>query len=246
MVNAPDGVRLKIPLPDTVVPGDELHMGKGPDGAWTITKALRGSGPPRTAPTEWRSAEVMAAECAGAEAITVRFDTTKGPLLFRIVPSWAPIGVQRFLQLVKDGFYDDIGFYRGMQGGLLQFGCIKSTDPRTRYEKLQDDPLVGIPYAEGILSFAAAGPGTRKSTLCIMKADFRSQLGKGAVGSLSTETPIGMVCPESMAVMHSITCLGDIPQCGGKGADPGKIEQEGNEYLRREFPNCDYILGACL
>ena len=182
MVNAPDGVRLKIPLPDTVVPGDELHMGKGPDGAWTITKALRGSGPPRAPPTEWRSAEVMAAECAGAEAITVRFDTTKGPLLFRIVPSWAPIGVQRFLQLVKDGFYDDIGFYRGMQGGLLQFGCIKSTDPRTRYEKLQDDPLVGIPYAEGILSFAAAGPGTRKSTLCIMKADFRSQLGKGCRG----------------------------------------------------------------
>eukprot|EP00971_Amphidinium_carterae_P181839 3608084-Amphidinium_carterae.2 len=30
-----------------------------------------------------------------------------------------------------------------------------------------------------------------------IQADFRSQLGKGALGTASTETPFGMVCPEA-------------------------------------------------
>lgn len=250
-VKAPDGVTLKIPLPENVLPGDELHMGKGADGAWGITKAVRGVAAPGAVaapPTQaqWRSAEAMAADCASPEAVTVRLDTTKGPILIKVVPSWSPIGVQRFLQLVDDGYYNDIAIYRAIQGGLLQFGVVKSTDARSsRYSKLADDKLVGVPYAEGVVSFAAAGPGTRKSTVCIMKADFRTQLGKGALGTPSTETPFGMVCPESMATMHSITCLGDIPQCGGKGPDPGKLESLGNEYMHAQFPACDFVTGAC-
>lgn len=185
------------------------------------------------------------ADCNGPNAVMVRFDTTKGPIFIQVVPEWSPLGVRRFLQLVDDGFYNDISVYRAIRGGLLQFGIIKDTDPRSKqYAKISDDTLVGVPYAEGVVSFAAAGPGTRKSTICIMKADFRSQLGKGAIGTPSTETPIGMVCPSSMGTMHSITCLGDIPQCGGKGPDPGKIEAYGNDYIRKEFPTCDFITAA--
>lgn len=250
-VKAPDGVTLKIPLPQNVLPGDELHMGKGADGNWGITKCLRGvsaAGQPAAAPAaapQWLSAQDMAAQCADPSAVKVRLDTTKGPIFFKIVPSWSPIGAKRFLQLVDDGYYNDIAVYRAINGGLLQFGIVKDTDPRSnRYDRLPDDTLVGVPYAEGVVSFAAAGPGTRKSTVCIMKADFRTQLGKGALGTPSTETPIGMVCPESMGVMHSIACLGDIPQCGGKGPDPGKLETQGNDYIRSQFPGCDFILGA--
>mmetsp|Transcript_81768 Transcript_81768/g.243864 ORF Transcript_81768/g.243864 Transcript_81768/m.243864 type:complete len:274 (-) Transcript_81768:41-862(-) len=248
-VQAPDGVTLKIPLPDNVLSGDELHMGKGADGKWAITKALRGvpaAGAGTAPPTEWRSAEAMAMDCASPEAVMVQLSTTKGPILIKVVPSWSPLGAQRFLQLVDEGFYGDIAIYRAINGGLLQFGVVQGADPRSsRYPKLPDDKLVGIPYAEGVVSFAAAGPGTRKNTVCIMKADFRTQLGKGALGTPSTETPFGMVCPESMATMHSITCLGDIPQCGGKGPDPGKLETLGNQYIRTEFPTCDFVTAAC-
>mmetsp|Transcript_65716 Transcript_65716/g.182160 ORF Transcript_65716/g.182160 Transcript_65716/m.182160 type:complete len:275 (+) Transcript_65716:51-875(+) len=250
-VKAPDGVTLKIPVPDNVMSGDELHLGKGADGNWCITKALRAvpvSGGAITAPsrTQWRSAEAMMADCAGSDAVTVLLSTTKGSIMITVVPSWSPIGAQRFLQLVDDGYYKDVAIYRAINGGLLQFGIVKDTDPRSsRYSRIPDDGLVGIPYAEGVVSFAAAGPGTRKSTVCIMKADFRTQLGKGALGTPSTETPFGMVCPESMATMHSITCLGDIPQCGGLGPDPGKLEKLGNEYIHAEFPACDFVTGAC-
>lgn len=245
-VKATDGVTLKIPLPENVLPGDELYMEKGEKGEWGILKAIRGTPTPSAPPTShWRSADAMAAECASPEAVTVRFDTTKGPILIKVVPSWSPIGAQRFLKLVDDGYFHDISIYRAINGGLLQFGVVKDTDERSkRYDPLPDDQLVGIPYAEGVVGFAAAGPGTRKSTLCIMKADFRTQLGKGALGSKSTETPFGMVCPESMATMHSIMCYGDIPQCGGKGPCPGKLAALGNDYIRSEFPLCDFVVGV--
>lgn len=247
-IPAPGGVALMLPLPPNVLPGDDIHMGKGQDGQWGITKVLRGvpANGAATAPaTQWRSAADLAADCASAGSIKVRFDTTKGPIDVSIVPTWAPKGAEQFLKLVDDNYFQDIAIYRGIQGGLLQFGVVQDSDPRSnRYSAIGDDPLVGIPYAEGIFGFAASGPGTRKSTVCIMKSDFRTQLGKGAIGTLSTETPIGMVCPESMATMHSIACLGDIPQCGGNGPDPNKLKELGNDYIRREFPGCDFVLGV--
>jgi len=249
-VPAPDGVLLKIPVPENVLPGDELYMAKGPEGQWGISKAVRLVNAPGAASAvqqpRWRSGEAMAADCARPDAFKVRLDTTKGAIFLKVVAAWSPLGVQRFLQMVDEGYYNDIAVYRAIRGGLLQFGVVKDTDARSsRYARIADDKLVGIPYAEGVISFAAAGPGTRKCTVCIMKADFRTQLGKGEIGTPSTETPFGMVCPESMAVMHSITCLGDIPQCGGCGPDPGKLEALGNEYIRSQFPTCDFVLAAC-
>lgn len=247
-VPALDGITLKLPLPKNVLPGDELFMGRSAGGDWTIikcvrTKAVAPQAVPQAAPAPcWRSEQEMYADCSSAEAVVVALDTTKGPILLNIVPSWAPLGVTRFLQLVDEGYFQGIAVYRGIQHGLLQFGLVQDSDPRSnRYAAIPDDQLVGVPYAEGVVSFAAAGPGTRKATVCIMKADFRTQLGKGAIGTPSTETPIGMVHPSSMAVMHSINCLGDIPQCGGQGPDPSKLQAMGNDYIFREFPTCDFV-----
>lgn len=98
---------------------------------------------------------------------------------------------------------------------------------------------MGVPIEEGSVIFAAAGPGTRKTTLCLFLGDF-PQLGQSP-----WETPIGKVCPESMHILHSLfTGYGDIPQCGGTGPDPLKLEELGNEYLEANFPECDYIIGA--
>lgn len=238
-VPMPDGVTLQLPVPGNVDVGDELRLGKASDGKWRITSVSK------TKSEKWRTEEDMQANCEGPHAVRVCFETTKGPIVIKVVPEWAPLGAERFLQLVDDGYFTDIAIYRAISGGLLQFGVVKDTDPRSaNYTRIADDTLVGIPYAEGVVGFAASGPGTRKSTVCIMKADFRTQLGKGTLGTMSTETPFGMVCPESMSTMHSITCLGDIPQCGGKGPDPHKLEELGNEYIHSEFPSCDFVISA--
>jgi cyclophilin family peptidyl-prolyl cis-trans isomerase len=171
--------------------------------------------------------------------VMVRLSTTKGEIMLKIVPNWAPLGAQRFLQLVDDGYYSEIAIYRAVPKFLVQFGIVKDKSRTGKYKKIQDDPLCGIPIQDGTVIFAAAGANTRKSTVCLFLGDYPQ------LGSSPWETPIGKVVPQSMTTLHSIfTGYGDIPQCGGKGPDPHKLEELGNDYIVREFPKCDYVTGA--
>uniref|UniRef100_A0A7S1FCA2 PPIase cyclophilin-type domain-containing protein n=1 Tax=Noctiluca scintillans TaxID=2966 RepID=A0A7S1FCA2_NOCSC len=250
-VPAPDGMSLTIPLPASLQPGDRLVMKRGGDGEWSVSRAMRGSPaespqvatPPASggAPLGWKSSAEIAAELTGPGVITAKLDTTKGIIEMRIVPRWSPVAVRRFLQLIDDGFFREIAIYRAINRGLLQFGVIQEHDPRaSQYQVISDDPLMGVPYEEGSVSFAASGPGTRKHTLCLFLGDFRDQLG-----TKQPETVIGKVSPAFFDTMHSLfTGYGDIPQCGGSGPDPSRLSAEGNDYIFQEFPNCDFIMGA--
>lgn len=233
-VPAPDGVSLHIPCPGNIRPGDKLFMAKSGEGKWAISKAER-------AKTGWRSEAELLADLRGSDVVTVELQTSKGPVRLQVVPSWAPLGARRFLELVQDRYFQDIAIYRGIAGGLVQFGLVQERDPRCgRYAPIEDDPLVGIPFEDGTVTFAAAGPGTRKSTVCIFLGDFRSQLGMK-----QPETPFGRVCPESMETLHRLfTGYGDMPQCGGRGPDPERLEELGNSYIRSEFPECDFVNSA--
>jgi peptidyl-prolyl cis-trans isomerase A (cyclophilin A) len=52
----------------------------------------------------------------------VLFDTSAGPFELEVVRDWAPIGVDRFYNLVKRGFYDENRFYRVMPEYMAQLG----------------------------------------------------------------------------------------------------------------------------
>lgn len=242
-VPAPDGVMLQIPLPPNCAPGDKVHIAKSADGQWAFSRAVRGDAPQPTLEPgrQWLSSETVAADLAGPGTVTVQLETTKGPIMLRVVPKWSPLGARRLFQLIDDGYFDEVAIYRAIKGGLVQFGVVKDTDPRaSRYEPIGDDPLVGVPFEEGSVSFAATGPGARKSTLCLFLGDFRGQLG-----SRQPETPIGKVSPECMERLHSLYAgYGDIPQCGGSGPDPNILMARGTEYITSEFPNCDFVTGA--
>ena len=50
-------------------------------------------------------------------------NTTKGTLNIEVHPSWAPNGAERFLFMVKDGFFKTkVGLFRALKGFLVQFG----------------------------------------------------------------------------------------------------------------------------
>merc|ERR1719253_8620 len=153
-------------------------MVKSADGKWGFRQQQQQQQQANSATSaqpQWRTPQEMKADMSEPDVRTVQLQTTKGPINIKVVPKWAPLGAQRFLQMVADGFYNEISIYRAINGGLLQFGALQNTDPRNnQYEKLQDDSLVGVPYAEGVVGFAAAGPNTRKHTVCIIKADFRT------------------------------------------------------------------------
>ena len=57
----------------------------------------------------------------------VRLETTKGAVVLEVHPDWAPLGADRFRELVENGFYTDVAFFRVLDGFVAQFGI--SGDP---------------------------------------------------------------------------------------------------------------------
>jgi len=163
----------------------------------------------------------------------VRFDTTKGNVLLQIERAWAPIGVDRFYSLVKTGYLNGDRFFRVVPKFIIQFGL--NPDPkltaRWRQANLQDDP-VRESNMRGTISFATAGPSTRTTQLFINTNDNERLNSSGFA-------PFGRVI-DGMAVVDQIFAgYGEAP-------DQKRIENEGNAYLEKEFPNLDYIKTATI
>ena len=59
-----------------------------------------------------------------------KFDTSKGAFVIEVHRDWAPNGADRFYNLVKNGFYDDVRFFRVIAGFMVQFGI--NGDPASR------------------------------------------------------------------------------------------------------------------
>src|SRR4249920_2980633 len=73
----------------------------------------------------------------------VRFDTSKGVFVVEVTRAWAPQGADRFYNLVKNGFYDNVRFFRVVTGFMVQFGI--NGDPaimaRWRTAQIPDYPV---------------------------------------------------------------------------------------------------------
>ncbi len=104
---------------------------------------------------------------------------------------WAPLGYDRFMELVRRGFFTDNLIYRTIPGFLVQFGV--SADPAVQAEytakPLQDDPKVrGLAFGKGVLSFAGSGRHSRTTHMFLADAPSGSRLG-----SAYHERPIGKI-----------------------------------------------------
>src|SRR5258706_15812198 len=90
------------------------------------------------------------------------FDTSKGRFVVEVHREWAPVGADRFYNLVKGGFFDEVRFFRVIGGQLAQFGM--HGDPAVqdawRNAVVPDDP-VRHGNTRGSVSFATRGPNSR-------------------------------------------------------------------------------------
>ena len=97
-----------------------------------------------------------------------KFSTSKGDFVVTAHREWSPRGVDRFYNLVKGGFYDNVRFFRVVDGFMAQFGI--HGDPEVarawRGQNLEDDP-VKQSNKRGFLSFAMAGKGSRTTQIFI-------------------------------------------------------------------------------
>jgi peptidyl-prolyl cis-trans isomerase A (cyclophilin A) len=163
-----------------------------------------------------------------------RFETSKGAFVVDVNRDWAPNGADRFYNLVKNGFYDGVRFFRVLEDFMAQFGI--NGDPKIsaawREARIQDDP-VKQSNRRGFVTYAMAGPNTRTSQLFINFNDKNAALDRQGFA------PFGRVS-SGMDVVDSIyKGYGETP-------DQGRIQAEGNAYLAKNFPRLDFVKKATI
>lgn len=202
-----------------------------------VLAALVGCSTPKT-PADNPQAEAPAPALPrpAPERYTVRLETTKGEVLLDVVRAWAPLGADRFHELVTAGFYDGVAFFRVVPGFMAQVGI--SGDPRLnlfwRARTLPDDPVTQS-NTRGRVTFATAGPGTRTTQVFINFGDNSRLDGMGFA-------PFGQV--RDMAVVDALFGGYGEGAPRGRGPDQQRLQTEGNRYLRETYPQLDYILRA--
>ena len=172
------------------------------------------------------------------ETFKVQFNTTKGKFTIEVTRSLAPNGADRFYNLVRSGYFTDVAFFRVVAGFMCQFGMHGDPNVSAKWGEatIPDDPVKGS-NTRGTITFAMGGPNTRSTQLFI---NFGDNTRLDSMGF----SPFGKVV-EGMDVVDKINGeYGDMPQQGGSGPNPARIAMEGNAYLKKDFPNLDYIKSA--
>src|SRR5581483_8622008 len=103
----------------------------------------------------------------------VNVETSKGPFVIEVHRDWAPIGADRFYNLVKNGFYDDTRFFRVLDGFMAQIGINgnPSIQSNWRTATIKDDP-VKESNKRGYVTFAkSSAPNSRSTQIFINFAD---------------------------------------------------------------------------
>jgi peptidyl-prolyl cis-trans isomerase A (cyclophilin A) len=165
--------------------------------------------------------------------------TTPGVILIELHRAWAPIGVDRFYNLVRAGYYDGNRFFRVIADRWAQFGI--NGDPKVsqawRTRTIPDDPRVET-NARGTVAFAFAVPNGRTTQVFINLRD------NSATHDKEPFVPIGRVV-EGMDVADRL--YAGYGETSGSGIRAGKQEPiftEGNAWLEKSFPRLDWIRQA--
>jgi peptidyl-prolyl cis-trans isomerase A (cyclophilin A) len=168
-----------------------------------------------------------------------KFDTTTGVFVLDVHRNWAPNGADRFYNLVKSGFYDNVRFFRVISGFMVQFGI--HGDPKIsapwREAQLKDDP-VKQSNKRGYITYAMAGPNTRTSQVFINFGDNASLDGQGF-------SPFGRVVT-GMEVVDKLNAEYGEGAPRGRGPDQSRMQMEGNAYLTKDFGRLDYVTKATI
>lgn len=169
----------------------------------------------------------------------VKFETTQGDVVIDVTRAWAPNGADRFFNLVKIGYFQDIAFFRVVEDFMAQFGIHGEPDVNTawRMARIDDDP-VKESNKRGFVTFATSGPNSRTVQMFINFKDNSQLDGQGF-------SPIGKVV-EGMDVVDKLYKGYGEGAPRGMGPDQGRIQAQGNSYLKSAFPKLDYVKTASI
>lgn len=188
------------------------------------------------APAQGEAPKVPPDPGRAPDQYTVALDTTKGLIEIDVRRDWAPKGADRFYELVQNGYYTDVAFFRVINGFMAQVGI--SGDPNLntvwREKRIPDDP-VKASNSRGTVTFATSGPNSRTTQFFI---NFAGNSRLDAMGF----APFGKV--KDMSPVEALYDGYGEGAPSGAGPDQGRMQSQGNPYLRESFPKLDYIKSA--
>ena len=161
-----------------------------------------------------------------------KFETSQGPFVIEINPSWSPKGAERFLELVRANYFDGQRVFRVIPDFLVQFGYNPDPAVTRKYgaQLIRDDPFKVSNY-KGYVAFAGSRKDSRSTHVFINLQDnfFIDHRDVWA-------TPFARVVTGMDVVERFYAGYQRAEKRGGPTPQQGKIAQEGNAYLEKEFP----------
>ena len=166
------------------------------------------------------------------ETFLVRLETSAGNIDIEVHPAWAPQGAARFRELVEIGFYNECRFFRVLPNFMAQVGMNGDPALHAKWSNntIQDDPVIESNQL-AYVTFAKTGLPNSRSTQFFINYKDNSQLDSDRFA------PFGKVV-EGMDIALAINAkYRELP-------DQNAIRTAGNEYLKSEFPDLDFIQKA--
>lgn len=171
---------------------------------------------------------------------TVTLETTQGTFDVAIERALSPKGVDRFYRLVQAGYFDDSRFFRVVPGFIAQFGI--PGDPaisRVWKDRSIEDDSVRASNVRGAITYAMTGPNTRTTQLFISLVD-NTRLDTTGF------SPLGKVVSGMDVVDRLYGGYGEGAGGGMRAGNQGRMMNEGNAHLDRDFPKLDRLIRAAV
>ncbi|MFE5320053.1 peptidylprolyl isomerase [Paenibacillus sp. NPDC056579] len=104
--------------------------------------------------------------------------TNKGDFTMELFPQSAPVTVNNFVFLAREGFYDDVVFHRIIQSFMVQTGDPTGTGSGGPGYRFKDELNSPYKYEPGIVAMANSGPNTNGSQFFICTGEDSSYLNQ--------------------------------------------------------------------
>ncbi|MGE0816126.1 MAG: peptidylprolyl isomerase [Vicinamibacterales bacterium] len=166
----------------------------------------------------------------------MRLTTTRGDIVIDCTRAWAPRGADRFYTLVTSGYYDDSALFRVVAGKWAQFGIsgTPAVAQAWRHRTIPDDPFRES-NVQGTVAFAFAVPDGRTTQVFINLVDNHLAHDKEPF------VPFGRVVEGWDVVERLYNGYGETALGGIRAGRQDPLFEQGNGYLRKNFPRLDYI-----
>lgn len=173
------------------------------------------------------------------ESFRVEMQTTKGSIIFELQREWSPHGVDRFYNLVRNGYYDDSRFFRIRDKDFVQFGIHGKPDVAQtwRNQRIADDPVVES-NVRGTLAFAMGKQADDRTTQVYVNLKDKPELD--AMGfAVMGKVVEGMDVADALYSGYGESAAGGI-----RGGKQDAAFAGGNAYFDAHFPKLDSIIIA--